>query len=113
MSESEFAKQDSADESKPRRRWFSYSRPWGLLAKCNPNATPGSVARQAIVCGIAAPLFQGFVLWLINAPAIHFQLRIPAFAVLGALVGAVMEWQVDDNEEDLSDDSGDQRLPPV
>ena len=113
MDKSKSAEHDPADEFEPPGRWFTHGCSRGFLAKCNPTATPGSVVRQAVIWGIAAPLFQGCVLWFLKAPAIHFQLRIPVFAVLGALVGAVMEWQWDDNEHDGDDDCPDDQPPKL
>src|SRR4051794_17071332 len=33
----------------PKRRWFWFGEPWGLLAKTNPKATTSSILRRAIV----------------------------------------------------------------
>jgi hypothetical protein len=69
----------------------------GFLSKCNPKATLRSVVRKAITYALIAAL-----LWLIAAyfkPAMRadWQFTFPMWVGIATLVGAVCEWQVDND----------------
>ena len=78
----------------------------GLLDKTNPTATRQSLIRHAVIGAVLAP-----VLFLaVGKPAVreHWLALLPVFAILGAAVAAILEWQLDDchdesDEEDRSD----------
>ncbi|MEI7924272.1 MAG: hypothetical protein WCJ40_20380 [Planctomycetota bacterium] len=66
----------------------------GLLDKTNPNATRRSVLRQSLISAITTPL----VVFVISKPAFrrHWRVTVPIFTLMGAGIGALVEWQVDD-----------------
>jgi hypothetical protein len=76
--------------------------PMGLLDKTNPRATRQSVVRDAIIGAVVVPAF----LFAIGKPAIrpHWPVLLPVFAILGAGVAALYEWQVDDGPDKPDDD---------
>ena len=65
-----------------------------LLDKTNPRATRQSVIRHAIIGAVVASAF----IFAFGKPAIraHWPSLLPVFAVLGAGIFALSEWQVDD-----------------
>jgi hypothetical protein len=69
----------------------------GLLDKTNPRATRRSVIRHSILGAVVIPAF----FFALGKPAIraHWAAFLPVFAVLGALVFALVEWQVDDGPD--------------
>ena len=73
----------------------------GFLTRVNPKATVRSVIRRAcIMCVVAAALWG---LCLMFRPNPKWQPSLMAFAwwmVCAALVGAVWEWQVPDEEDE-------------
>ena len=70
-----------------------------LLAKTNPTATRGSIIRHAIVWGsISVVACLTCFVW--SQP--HFSgwpFFLPLAGLLGAAIGALMEWQLDDGVE--------------
>ncbi len=66
----------------------------GLLDKTNLNATRRSVLRQSLISAITTPL----VVFVISKPAFrrHWRVTFPIFTLMGAGIGALVEWQVDD-----------------
>lgn len=74
----------------------------GLLAKTNPRATRGSVLRHALTWGVATPLF----FLALGKPFIRelWWIFVPVFAILGAGVGALAEWQIDEGPDDPDPD---------
>ena len=64
----------------------------GLLDKKNPRATPRSVVKHAVACGIAgaAVFFLGFKSSYREA----WPVTLPLWVLLCAVVGALWEWQV-------------------
>ena len=88
-----------ADMHPPRPLDYETPRPparVGFLTKCNPRATPRSVVRKAVRYALVAA-----AAWVVVAafkPAIRsdWRLTFPALVCSAALVGAVFEWQVDD-----------------
>ena len=71
----------------------------GLLAKTNPTATRQSVIQQAIIWGaISAVVCAGYFLWTQSAP-LFWPIILLVVAILGAGLGALMEWQLDDGVE--------------
>ncbi len=69
----------------------------GFLSKCNPKATPRSVVRKAIAYALIAA-----AVWLIPAyfkPAMpeYWLFAFTMWVCIAALVGAVCEWQVDND----------------
>jgi hypothetical protein len=78
----------------------------GLLDKTNPKTTRGSVIRHALISGVLIALaYLAACVW---KPSLRgaWPIPLPAAALLGAAIGALMEWQLPDDsvEED------DQRL---
>jgi hypothetical protein len=69
----------------------------GLLDKTNPRATRRSVIRHSILGAVVVPAF----FFALGKPAIraHWAAFLPVFAVLGAGVFALVEWQVDDGPD--------------
>jgi hypothetical protein len=76
----------------------------GLLAKTNRTATRESVIRWATGGAIFAPVWTFLLLRLTLIPHI-----LIAMAVVGAGIGALVEWQLDDGEEG---DKVTQGIPP-
>lgn len=76
----------------------------GLLHKTNPNATRRSVLRQSLISAISTPL----VVFVISKPAFrrHWRDTIPIFTMLGAGIGALWEWQVDDAWQPMHQEEG-------
>jgi hypothetical protein len=66
----------------------------GLLDKTNPRATGRSVICHAILGAVVMPIF----FFALGKPEIraHWALLLPVFAILGAGVFALCEWQMDD-----------------
>jgi hypothetical protein len=69
--------------------------PMGLLDKTNPKATRRSVLRHAILGAIGVPAF----FFALGKPAVrvNWPVLLPVFAVLGAGIAALAEWQLDDS----------------
>lgn len=65
----------------------------GLLDRSNPTATRQSVIRWAIGGAIAAPVWTFLLLGLTAIPHI-----LIAMAIVGAGIGALVDWQLDDGE---------------
>ncbi len=80
----------------------------GLLDRTNPRATRESVIRWAIGGAIGTPVYV--VLRLPHLPHRFWPLILIAAAVLGAGLGALMEWQLDDSEEE---DKAAEAVPPA
>ena len=84
----------------------------GLLDKTNPKATWQSVILWAVYGALAVPAF----FFLLGKPAIreHWPITLPLFAILGASVSAIYEWQVaadcgcEPDEDSRESDSGAQ-----
>ena len=70
----------------------------GLLDKTNPNATRRSVIRHAALGAIGVPAF----FFALGKPAVrtHWRALLPVFAVLGAGVYALVEWQLHDSPDE-------------
>ena len=73
----------------------------GLLDKTNPHATRKSVIQWAIFGAVAGPLFLLFIIWN-KVPVRFWWIILAAATIFGAGIGALMEWQLDDqpNDED-------------
>ena len=69
-----------------------------LLEKTNPHATRRSVLRNAIQGALTVPLF----IFIIGKPYVreHYRITMPLFTLLGAGIGGLWEWQVDDSCDD-------------
>ena len=76
--------------------------PMGLLDKTNPRATRRSVIRHAIIGALLAPAC--FFVFGKAAIREHWGVFLPIFALLGAVVGAVCEWQLDDGSDEPDDE---------
>ena len=72
----------------------------GLLDKTNPRATRASVLRHALLFALLSVLLITGVAWCRGVPAIYFPAIAVASAVFGAFVGGLMEWQLDDGDDD-------------
>lgn len=74
----------------------------GLLDKTNPRATRQSVIRHAVLGAVAAPAF----FFAFGKPAIRadWPALLPVFAVLGAGIAALCEWQLDDGPDKPDDE---------
>jgi hypothetical protein len=68
-----------------------------LLEKINPRATWQSVVRQAVLGGVSCPLF--FVAVMKPELRAHWRILLPIFAIVGAGIAALVEWQVYDGPE--------------
>jgi hypothetical protein len=75
----------------------------GLLDKTNPSATRRSTIRHAIIGAILTPAF----FFVFGKPAVraHWPALLPVFAILGAAVAAICEWQIDDGADEPDDES--------
>lgn len=75
----------------------------GLLEKTNPKATRRSVLLNALQGAITVPL----VIACVGKPNVrkHWRITMPLFTLLGAAIGGLVEWQVDDDFEELLDGS--------
>jgi hypothetical protein len=80
----------------------------GLLNRTNPVATRESIIRWAIGGAIFAPVWTCLLL-LLQPTSFMPQILIAA-AVLGAGIGALVEWQVDDGIEREEVTEGDPAL---
>jgi hypothetical protein len=69
-----------------------------LLDKTNPRATWKSVIRHASIGAVLIPTFF-FVLGK-SAVREHWRALLPVFAIVGAAVCAIIEWQVDDSPDE-------------
>jgi hypothetical protein len=74
----------------------------GLLDQTNPNATSRSVAAHAIGWGVVA--IVAYYIACIWYPSFRegWFIKLPGCILFGAAVGGLMEWQLDD-----ADDEGD------
>ena len=74
----------------------------GLLDKTNPRATRKSVILHAILGAISVPTF----FFAVGKPGVraHWHVLLPVFAVLGAGVAALCEWQMDDDPDKPDDE---------
>ena len=76
----------------------------GLLDKTNPKATAASVRNWAVggsIFGLILFCFQAF-----RNPGVFLQYwypLAPAMILLGAGAFAIVEWQLDDDDDDISD----------
>jgi hypothetical protein len=78
----------------------------GLLARTNPHATRASVIGQALAWGaIGAVLCLTALYW---KPSLRpfWPLLVPVSMVLGAALGGLMEWQLDDGPDTLEGAEG-------
>jgi hypothetical protein len=68
-----------------------------MLDKTNPRATRRSVIRSAILGAVVVPTF----FFALGKPWIraHWAVFLPWFAVLGAGIAALAEWQLDDGPD--------------
>ena len=88
---------EPGNNKEPKRAWFRYGEPWGLLAKTNPNSTPTSVLWKAIFGGLT-----GTVVWLALQ---HWQWRnaplwtLLPVALLIAFVAGLAEYQNNDRDD--------------
>ncbi len=88
------------DSPAPKRRWFRYGEPWGLLAKTNPHATRGSVARHGIAwAAVGAMIYWGFV-YFKDWSTDHWLAKSLSLAIFLGLIGVLTEWQIDDSDDD-------------
>jgi hypothetical protein len=69
----------------------------GLLDKTNPRATRRSVICHAILGAVVVPAY----FFALGKPEFraHWAVFFPVFAVLGAGVAGLFEWQVDDRPD--------------
>jgi hypothetical protein len=69
----------------------------GLLDKTNPIATWKSVLLSAALAGVSVP---GFFL-VFGKPWVReeWAITVPLFSLLGAFLGGLVEWQIDDSSE--------------
>jgi hypothetical protein len=81
----------------------------GLLDKTNPMATRESVIRWAIGGGIMSPAMIFLHLRRTPIPHRYWLPILIATAVLGAGLGALVEWQLDDG---VAEDKIRETLPP-
>jgi hypothetical protein len=74
----------------------------GLLDKTNPAATPQSAFRVGVIFGLISA--TGYLIACLSYPAAreNFYWMFPCLTILGALLGALMEWQ-DIDGVDISD----------
>jgi hypothetical protein len=79
----------------PKRRWFRYGEPWGLLARDNPSATWKSVARRALLFGVTYPWLYAVVIYFRDEPTPHWPAKLAACAIGFMAIGALAEWQRD------------------
>ena len=77
----------------PKRRWFHYGEPWGLLAKNNPEATGWSVARRAAIFGVTYPWLYAAYIYFRQESMGDWPLKIAVCIVGFAALGALAEWQ--------------------
>lgn len=82
-----------------RRRWFRYGKPWGLLAKANPKATTASVIFHALLWATVGPILYAVAMYFRQTSTDHWAAKLAICALLFALVGGLMEWQIDDSDE--------------
>ena len=78
----------------------------GLMDKTNPNATRRSVLRESLISAITTPL----VVFVISKPAFrrHWRVTLPITILIGAGIGALWEWQVDDTWQPPHQEEGQQ-----
>lgn len=81
----------------PKRRWFRLGEPWGLLAKTNPKATTSSVLRRAIVVAATGAGLFGMLIYFRTEPTPSWQIKIALWGLACGFLGALFEWQVDDD----------------
>jgi hypothetical protein len=73
----------------------------GLFDKTNPKATLASVAVWAIGGAMGGPILLTFNFWLKGwSWSASYWLPILLAAVAGAASGALVEWQLDDSDEE-------------
>jgi hypothetical protein len=77
--------------------------PMGLFDKTNPRATRRSVIRRAVLGAISIPA----VFFAFGKPDIraNWPVLLPVFAILGAGICALAEWQIDDGPDKPDDES--------
>jgi hypothetical protein len=87
-------------DQNPKRRWLPdwlrYGPRWGLFEKTNPNATPKSVFRWAMIGAIGGAilgLYSGYR----NGNWLPIAL-IPLLAIGGAFIAGLVEYQLDDSD---------------
>ena len=75
----------------------------GLLDKTNPDATRWSVARNALVIGaVGAAAHPGRMIWH-DMLREHWPAALPLWSIGCALIGALWERQVGDDDADATD----------
>jgi hypothetical protein len=84
----------------------------GLLEKTNPTATRGSVIRWAIGWSIVAPILISLQLRLTPLPLRYWLPVLIVAAVVGAGIGALIEWQLDDGEGEEGEKASE-GVPPA
>jgi hypothetical protein len=85
-----------------RRRWFHYGEPWGLLAKVNRKATISSVAWHALQQAIFGLLLCGIAVYLGFMTTEFLIAKLLVSSLLLAFIGGLMEWQIGDIDDDIS-----------
>ena len=83
----------------------------GLLDKTNPNATRKSLIRWAIFGAIGAPIYIVLRHWghWGGTPLRYCCIILFATPILGAGIGALMEWQLDDGLDDPKESDDESR----
>lgn len=71
-----------------------------FLEKINPHATRASVIRAAIRGSVGCFLFTLFAIWYKDMEVCLGVFMLVCMTVAGAGIGAVMEWQYYDGDED-------------
>ncbi len=75
----------------PKRRWFKFGEPWGLLAKTNPKATTSSALRRAIVVAATAAGLYGILIYFRAESTPSWQIKISLWSLACGLIGALFE----------------------
>jgi hypothetical protein len=84
----------------------------GLLEKTNPTATRGSVIRWAIGWAILTPILISLQLRLTPFPLRYWLPVLIMATVLGSGIGALVEWQLDDGEDEEGE-KATEGIPPA
>ena len=88
-----------AEPGKPRRRWFQFGEPWGLLAKTNPRASWLSVARHAITGAVFGPIAYGTLIYFGGLSTKYLEAKLIVCSLLVGFSAALCEWQI--NRDDV------------
>jgi len=67
-----------------------------FLGKTNPNATPSSVRRWAVIGSLIGLGCYSYWASQSDWPRLYWYIAAPVVMLLGAIAGALIEWQVDD-----------------